>query len=246
MTFVAQPLFTRSELVDASFLFARRHSLAVLRAALPVMVPAVIVDAGTELLSSDALISVAILPVSLMAWGLAEGTAIAACWDVLHGIAPTASRSWAKVAPRIWAVAVGYALKWLFIMAGLLLLVVPGFYLIGRWFAVPTASIAEGATLPGAFRRSSALTRSDLNRVLWTLGLVELGLMIFSLFIGALLSESLLNWSTVAQTLAYWVIGIAILPFRAGLTALLYLDIRMRREAYDLQTALRTLSGDAA
>lgn len=114
--FMAIPIptyMTRSELLDASIVFARRYSFDILRATLPVLVAAILVDVAIELLDPQwDLALLAMLP-SLILWGLAEGVALAACWDLLHGTSPSASRAWSSVAPRLGAVAVGYCVKWL-------------------------------------------------------------------------------------------------------------------------------------
>lgn len=245
MTILVPTVLSRSELLDASIVFAKRHSLTILLATLPALVPAIVVGLGIELVTQGSDVALLAMPVSLIMWGLAEGMAIAACWDLLHGNSPTTARAWKLVSPRAFAVAAGYCFKWLFIMVGLVLLIAPGLYLIGRWFAVPAASIAEQVSLREAFRRSRELTRLDLKRVLWTLGLVEIGLMVLSFVLPAVLPGGSLESPSFTQTLALWALGVVLLPFRAGLTTLLYLDIRMRREGYDLQAALRSLGGAA-
>ena len=180
----------------------------------------------------------------MVVWGLAEGMAIAASWDLLHGNPPTTASSWRLVSPRAIAVAVGYALKWILIVIGLFLLIAPGFYLIGRWFAVPTTSVLEQASMREAFQRSRDLVELDLRRVLSTLGLVEMGTLLLVLAASALLPGGLES-SSIVQILAVSVVWIVLLPFRAGLMTLLYLEIRMRREGYDLATTLQGLPGAA-
>jgi hypothetical protein len=232
-------------LLDASIILAKRHSFAILLATLPALVPAVLLDIGIHLLTGGSDFSLIAMPASLMLWGLAEGMAIAASWDLLHGEQPNATRAWRLVGRRPLAVALGYCFKWLMIMLGLFLLIAPGFYLIGRWFAVPATSVVEHATLHEAFRRSRQLVRNDLTRVLWTLGLVESGEVLGAFVVPALLPGASLESPSLAQTASYWALGVVLLPLRAGLTAMLYLDIRMRREGYDLQQRLSGLDGAA-
>lgn len=246
MTFAAPPLQSRSELLDASFVLAKRHFFRILRAALPAIVLAVVVDLVIEVVGQDANAALLAIPTSLLVWGVAEGMALAACWNLVHGNPLTPASGWQLVGGRLWAVAFGYAFKWMLITVGLVIFIVPGVYLIARWFAVPMASVAEHATLRQAYDRSSRLSELELGRLIWTLGMLELGLMVVGIGLGGLAAIGNAEASVAGlETVVYWGVGIAVLPLRVALTTLLYLDIRMRREAYDLQAGLQRLSSSA-
>ena len=244
MTFAAPALRSGSELIDASLVFTKRYFVVILRAAVPAIALTMVVDLVFELMAPGT-DSTGEMLIGFVTWGLVEGMAFAACWEIVHGNEPTPGRAWALVAPRLFAVVFGYTLKWVFTLIGLFLLILPGVYLIALYFAVPAASIAERASLRQAFRRSRALARPDLKRLMLTLGTFQVAVLILSFALvvaitgGSLESmESLDASSTWLETLVGWAFGIVLLPLGAALTTLLYLDIRMRREAYDLQAAL--------
>ena len=241
MTLSAPPLLSRSELLDASIEFTKRHFFRILRAALPAVLLAALVDLVITAVAQGSDAGILGMPLSLLAWGVAEGMALAACWNLVQGNPVTAASGWQLVRGRLWAVAAGYALKWLGIMVGLALLIVPGVLLLAQWFAVPMVSVAEQATLKQAFDRSIRLTRLEMKRVVWTLGMLELGLMVAAVGVGLLVTGGGNQESDFGYDVVGWVIGIALLPLRAALTTLLYLDIRMRREAYDLEAGLQLL-----
>ena len=246
MTFNAPLLLSRAELIDASLVFTKRYFVPILHAALPALVLGVAVDVALLLLTpdSDSLLE---MFVELMVWGLAEGMAFAACWDIVHGNTTTPGRAWTLVAPRLGAIVAGYTLKWVFIIVGLFLLIAPGVYLIALYFAVPPASVAEQASLRQAFRRSRALARPELKRIMMTLGTFQVAVLLVSTLItGAVSGWSMESSRSAIQTVVAWAFGIAILPLGAALTTLLYLDIRMRKEGYDLQSTLDHLHGAAA
>ncbi len=244
MTFAAPVLRSGSELIDAALVFTKRYFVVILRAALPAIMVSFVVDVLFELLAPGT-DSAGEMVIQLVTWGLAEGMAFAACWEIAHGNEPTPGRAWALVAPRLFAIVFGYTLKWVFILIGLVLLVVPGVYLIALYFAVPAASIAERASLRQAFRRSRALARPDIKRLMLTLGTFQVAVLIIVFAIVAAISgssaqslESLESSPLLLETFVGWALGILVLPLEAALTTLLYLDIRMRREGYDLQAAL--------
>lgn len=245
MTLVAPGLLSGSELLDASFVLAKRHFLTILRAALPGLVLAGLVELGIRALSDVPDADLLGMPALLMTWGLAEALAIAACWDLVHGSAAMPAKSYRLVYGRIAAIAIGYCLKWLLIMTGLFLLIAPGLYLIALYFAVPTASVAEQASLRQAFRRSRQLARLGLKRILLTLGMLELGGIVLSMVLWMLLPGGSWESPSALDTIAGWVLALALLPLRAALMTLLYLDLRVRKEGYDLQWTLAHLPGAA-
>ena len=238
MTATLPPLLNKAELLDASILLTKRHFVTILRIALPALAVTLVVDLTTEALAPDSVLPLLSIPVSFVAWGAAEGMALAAYWHLLHGNPMTRGSCWELVARRPWAVVLGYSLKWIPIVIGLFLLIMPGLYLIARWFAVPMASVAEGVSFRQAFDRSRRLSELELGRVMGTIGLVELGLMVVVGGFSVLIPDSVGELAPVYRAAVYWLLGVVLLPLRTALTVLLYVDIRMRREGYDLQVAL--------
>ncbi len=130
-------------------------------------------------------------------------------------------------------VAVGTAL-------GLLLLVVPGVILYVRWAVVTPALVTERLGPAEAMRRSWALVS---GRSWPVLGAVALGFLFFAIAdqifsaIGTGLLERL--DSTVAGEVAYAVTvtlaSILTIPFLAAVVTVVYFDLRVRKEGYDLE-----------
>jgi hypothetical protein len=125
----------------------------------------------------------------------------------------------------------------------------------------PAALVLERATVIGAWRRSFALTRGSFWRIFGIFlvtqviaSLVASVLVVPLALVGTLASVAsgdpeALPWPLLVTTaLGQLVSGIVTLPFVAGVTALLYVDRRIRREALDLRlmAAARETAGAAA
>ena len=234
-----------SQLFDASLVFGRRHFRTLLQVALPAVFVCAVLELVSQLLRHVPGIPLLGFLAVLMAWGLAEAMAIAACWHIVHGRAATRATCWYSVSRRVIAIMVGYCLKWLLILAGLVLLFAPGVYLIALYFAVPTANIAEGYSLSRAFRRSRGLARPGMKRIALTLGSLEVIGLGLSFLISAALGDFSSESPAPLGVVAAWSLGVVLLPFRAALMTLLYVDRRVSREAYDLELGLAHVGGAA-
>ncbi|HEY7234310.1 MAG TPA: hypothetical protein VH539_09195 [Gemmatimonadaceae bacterium] len=115
---------------------------------------------------------------------------------------------------------------------GIVLFVVPGFYMLAHFFAVKQAVLLEGAGTGAALRRSGALSKGYKKHVLSTILIVSLlylalvlGAGFFSRLIPSLLVQRAI--STIVTTLVYPIFGIT--------EMLLYYDIRIRKEGFDIE-----------
>ena len=100
----------------------------------------------------------------------------------------------------------------------------------------------EGAGIGGALRRATALVRGALGRtagvisIMWVLYVV---VYVTALAVAALVVRSFELASSVASVLV-----IALYPFLACMLVLVYYDLRIRREGYDLELMSRALEGE--
>lgn len=126
-------------------------------------------------------------------------------------------------------------------------LVIAGFlasvYLYVRLALGSAALMLEKAPIITALRRSGALVKGAWWRTFWILLLTLIIALIMSLIVGipfALISELILSAppdSTayqIAQQVANGLVSVLVAPFSAGVTALLYVDRRMRAEGLDV------------
>lgn len=129
---------------------------------------------------------------------------------------------------------------------GLFLLIVPGVIAFARLFAMPSIVLAEGTTGSGSYERSKELTRGYMKHILATLGVAQLifwsatfGLAIAAGGVGAMMGVPEAGYTFVAEALV-----MLIYPFVGVVSAMLYIDLRVRKEALDVQLMAVRLGED--
>jgi hypothetical protein len=184
---------------------------------------------------------------------------IAVTQDVL-GISLTIGQVWERTRGRIWRLIGLAVLTTLLQFLGLLLCLAPGIWLWGIWAVSVPALMVENSTVRGALGRSRALVSGTFWRVWGIRALGTLMVMFVSGFIlapfeivGFVVDSDVFSASTGSSHVpvlfvVLTAIGSAVsatftAPVRAGIDALLYVDLRMRKEGLDIalrQAAART------
>ena len=108
-----------------------------------------------------------------------------------------------------------------------------------RFLVAPAAVMLEDVTAVGAVRRSTALTAGHRGRIF---GLVLLVLLMFVAIIVALaLTVSALIQNVFVVGAIWQVIAVFLYPVPAAIVALLYYDLRIRKEGYDIELMAQEL-----
>jgi hypothetical protein len=170
--------------------------------------------------------------------------------DVL-GVQLDIAQVWQQVRPRLWRL-VGLALIVTIVpVIGLLFCIAPGVWLWGIWTAAVPAFMVEGTTVRGALGRSRQLVERTFWRV-W--GIRALGVLIVTVIsgfitlpfsiIGLIVDDNVFTGGSGTQDLPLAFLLLTALgsavsatftaPVRAGIDALLYVDLRMRKEGLDI------------
>lgn len=136
-------------------------------------------------------------------------------------------------------------------------LVLPGLWVLSAGWAARPAALAEGLGFVGAVSRSLALTRGARLRLqqLWLLIVLVSAVLLLNLFLLARAAPAAIGdvfgvdmgriepWTARPNPALGAVLCILILvlldPVKAALDALLYLDLRVRREGADIQIRIR-------
>jgi hypothetical protein len=136
--------------------------------------------------------------------------------------------------PSIWGAAIYSGLV---TVIGFVLFIVPGVIAMARLFAMPSVVMAEGANASESFERSRELTRGSFWHIAATLGVAHIIFWVVSLGMGivtgvgaAQLGMSPTGAGFIAETLM-----IGLYPFVGVVGALLYIDLRVKKEALDVQ-----------
>lgn len=197
------------------------------------------------------------LVVSTLLGGVLTGMlAIAITQDVL-GVRLDLAEVWARTKGRIWSLLGIAVITTVAEFGGLLLFIAPGIWLWGVWAVSVPALMTERTTIRGALGRSRRLVAGTFWRV-W--GIRALGAMIAAAvsalmaipfeIAGAIVDNDVFSSTSgggVPTTfLVLTAIGSAIAatftaPIRAGIDALLYVDLRMRKEGLDIVLQLPPL-----
>lgn len=156
---------------------------------------------------------------------------------------------WDRVKGRVWALLGLALLTGLLTAIGAVFCLVPGIFLWVVWSLASPALLLEGRSVTDGMRRSWQLTAGSRWRVFGILLLTVIIVTIasaliaapFGLVFGVVEGASGASGTgvTVAQTLVQQVASAAagsiFYPFQAAVTALLYIDLRMRREGLDVE-----------
>jgi hypothetical protein len=175
---------------------------------------------------------------------------VAITQDVL-GVRLSLDEVWRRTRPRLWALVAVALVTTVCQYGGLLVLIAPGVWLWGIWAVAIPALMVEGTGVRGALRRSRALVRGSFWRVWSTRAVGVVVVLILNLMItvpfaviGLAVDSDAFSASsgTHHAPLLFAVltaVGSAVAtafsaPIRAGVDALLYVDLRMRREGLDI------------
>lgn len=261
-----------TELVDAGFQLLRRYYPQLFTLAAIAMAPSVILRVLMRDSLSDPTVMVShpgpAIFVSLLALvcsTIADAVLILTASDGYLDGAVDLSRSLGKGMRKLLYVFVATIVRWTLIaMLGvvmavavpalgavhlqiLLIVIVPAwvwafFYVMLRTFAVSQAVLLEDSGPLAALGRSVRLSESCAAHVFFTLGLVWLLYLIaYGVTIGV---ATALVTRTIAEIVA-GVITVAIYPLIAVVSTLLYYDLRVRKEGFDLEVMSRELGGPA-
>lgn len=160
------------------------------------------------------------------------------------GIAQTYRYAAPLIVSLLWvAVLAGLA-----VMGGFILLIIPGVFLLVRFHVALIVVVVEGERGTQALRRSWRLVTGHSWRVLGIVVLVELITTVAALILAApfVISEVVTAPGFVPETSALTVIGgmlasVLVAPLGSLATVLLYFDLRVRTEGFNLELLARDL-----
>jgi hypothetical protein len=241
---IRRPL-SAGELLDLSFAIAKRHLWSLLGlGGLPLAV-AVLLDFVLRILGSASASGFELFVITLAMSGIAESRMIVGAWQLLHERPIDPAEARAQVRTRVLSVVLAYSIKWTLVVIAMVFFLVPGVLLLLWWFAVPTVTVLEQRGIRESLRRSRALARGQMRRLLGTVGVFDLTSMVLSLIVGIVYGDSVTGELPVWVEVISWVLVALLFPIRATLVAAVYAEIRVREEAYDLEAMAAELTRTA-
>jgi hypothetical protein len=248
---------TISELLDRTFSLYRTHFVTFVGiAAIPVAVVVglqVIVEVGFRSMPPGLLIlsSLALFVLYLVSSMVTHGATVVAVSHVQIGHATSITAAYDGIRGRIGELVVIGLNIGVRAMLGLILLIIPGIYLILRYaLAVPVAVI-EQAGVSDSLARSGFLTRGHIGRVFLIYLLLVLltyaGIAVVQVPIFAIALSQSLNpadpplWIRILSALGAFAVNTLVGPLMTIGLSLVYYDERVRKEGFDLEHMLQQL-----
>ena len=235
-------LRTAPEIVDAAVQLARRHYWPMLLASIGALLPYLGFDLYFGATGYEPSLLTAVLT-SAIVGSFADAATAAVAFDSLGR--PEADVRSALVAIRRFGVIVLAGLyRSIFLLAGIAILVVPGLFVLAMYALVPGIAVFEPHLgVRESLRRSRDLTAGYRMRALLCYGL-PYGAMAVGLSFAASAVEYMTGGhGELLGLLAGTFLAMACTPFIAALQLMLYLDLRVRKEALDLEAGIAGLGG---
>lgn len=252
------------EILDVAIKITTRHWWTLVRIVLVVVVPLELLSALIDISAADGVLTAGGNPgfddsgeidtdalwrfiaavatafmVSLLAQTIATGACFKAVADAYLGRDPSWRHSLRETLRRLHSIVFVSVLAYSLGALGLIACIVPGIWLFVSWTVAVPALLTEDVKGLKALRRSFGLVRNFWWR---TFALVFLGSLLASIIgaalVGALSALTLTLESEVAiaaaNVVATIVAGLVTTPFVAAMTIVLYIDLRVRKEGFDL------------
>jgi hypothetical protein len=237
----ALPARVAIECIDDAVVLSRRHFVPLFRLAL---IP-FLVYAGIALFLSDRFtplgIRVFISVVVYGLYGLLEAATVVGAWDVLHDRPIDFRATWLLVTQHAISVLVATWIRVVAILLGVVFLIFPGIYFLAISFAIPTVNVIEGLGVGASLVRSRSLALGAIKGIALSIGGMWVLLSIVALAIPRLLTViGVASFSPLRPLCSLAWAGVVV-PFRAALAARVYLEVRIRKEGYDLQHIMASL-----
>src|SRR5580700_3398784 len=241
------------EILDRTFTLYRRHFLVFIGIS---GIPQLIVLAfnlarqfmganlGPTSIASNAILMLVSLLAAVFAYLFAQGGTILAISDLYLGRPASIGGSLRRVAGELAPLFGVIALNGLAIAGATILLVIPGIYIACRLLICVPAALIEGRGPRESLSRSFDLTRDNAGRgfliLLLSVVVTYAALILFALPFGIPLAASignpgmLLFWASMVQV-GSTVATVLVRPVLLIATSIFYYDLRVRKEAFDIQ-----------
>ena len=186
--------------------------------------------------------------VYLVAILLSNGATVFAVSDLYLGRSITIGEALRRMRGELWALLGVLMLNGLAVMAGFFLLIIPGIFVMCRLAVSVPAALLEDLGPRTALERSYGLTKGFAGRAFliyllyFVLIIAASGLFQWPFIYGLALSKNdpgMIRLWTAFMQVGGFVAGILVTPVFTIATALFYYDLRVRKEAFDLQVMMK-------
>jgi hypothetical protein len=230
------------EILDAAIKLYQANWRTFMGIVAVLVVPFGLLVAFVDTIGPELAVGVFLLGNFLVVRPLLEGAMAKAAADIYLGHDVEIGATYGYVAPLIGSLLWVIVLAGAAVLGGFILLIIPGIFLLIRFYFAVVVVVVEGERGTAALRRSWRLVKGSTWRVL--------GIVLVIAIIGGILTAiisvpfTLLFAGTdvfAFEILGDVIAGIIVEPFVALAVVLLYFDLRIRKEGYDLEVMARDL-----
>jgi hypothetical protein len=239
---------SNSEILDVAFEILRRHFMVFVAinvfAAIPSALASYTAQTAALLQQPDGfLTSLFIRFLGALIIPFTEGAMVYATSAAYLGTTVDLEQSVRSAFKRPGRLFVAMFAKWILMSFGLIFFLVPGLLVFKRYFAIPMTVLFEDNKVGEAITRSRDLARGNGTRIFGLIG----GVMVFLLIVTAILGQTITTFthSPTLTAVATFIIIAVTSPFSTIVATLLYYDIRIRREGYDIELMTQSLGTDS-
>jgi hypothetical protein len=233
-----------TELIDAAVQIMRRYYPEILTASAILLVPALIlqlllgtVRTGTMAADDKSFLLYTGTLVTGLLSIVSTSAVIAVASDGYLGREVSVMGALQRVVPRFWSVFGAGFLQSIFVAIGFVLLIIPGFICLAWFFAGTVVVVVEGKPAAEALRRSRQLVTGSVGRVLGVGFLTALLLLVIEMIVVLAISVLgiFIHASPALTTLGASLANLVAYPLFTVVITLLYYDLRIRKEGFDLE-----------
>jgi hypothetical protein len=194
---------------------------------------------------AGAIIGMLVLVVSLIAYLLSQGGTVFAVSEIYLGRSITIAESFRRVSGELLNLFGVVMLNGLATLAGFICLIIPGIYVLCRLIVCVPAALVENIGARDSLERSFELTMDNAGRAFVILllyfavafaaaGLFAWPFLIIMAVVAQKDPSQMILWLQLTQVGSF-VANVLVTPILTIASAILYYDLRVRKEAFDIQ-----------
>ncbi len=229
-------------MLDASFAIYRSRFavlllIAVICRVIPILLAVYFAVTEATDLRVMAQLGASLLSLVVVAIGVGASTFVVS--DAYLGRETTVQSAFARAMPRIWHLIGISILTSLAVGVGFVMLIVPGLLLFGGLLLSPVVSVIESTNVSESMNRSWQLSGGYKGKLLLTMLVAFLLLLVPSITLGAVGGVAAGVSADQPVGLAFFVASLVLqvfaYPFVYVVQTVLYYDLRVRKEGFDLE-----------
>jgi hypothetical protein len=225
-----------TEIVDASIEVYRRNPTHFMLVTAAVQAPWLVLQLilfgnarpGIDQLGTSALLGLG----TLVSQQFAATVVVQMASDLYLGRDTDVLSALKKVAPRLIRAFIASIFQGIVIIFGLMLFLFPAVYFTALYFGVIPLIVLENQSISGAFNRSAQLSRDLKLHIVGAIGIIIA--IRYAVSIGVIVLASLTG-QPIVQQVAASLVAVVVNPLTGIVEALIYYDVRIRREGFDIE-----------